>query len=269
MDSRHDLNRRRWNELTPVHTRSEFYDVAGFLAGRNTLLPVEREGVGDVQGKSLLHLQCHFGLDSLSWARLGAQVVGVDFSEASITEAKRLAERTNLADRCRFICADVLDLDQHLPETFDIVFTSYGVITWLSDLERWAQIIARFVKPGGFFFMVEIHPFSFVFRENAPTFEVAYDYFHDAAGLELSGSPDFADPSFVPETPEHFWAWSLADVLRVLREAGLGLRDFREYPFSCYRQFPQMEKRSEGLWHLPAGSVQIPLLFSVSAIKPA
>jgi hypothetical protein len=87
--------------------------------------------------------------------------------------------------------------------------------------------------------------------------------------MEFRGSPDFADPTFTPETPEHYWAWSLTDVLRELREAGLELRDFREYPFSCYRQFPHLEKRPEGLWHLPAGSVQIPLLFSVAAVKPA
>jgi len=203
MDPRHESNRRRWDELTPVHLRSESYDIPGFLAGRNTLLKIEREGVGDVRRKTLLHLQCHFGLDSLSWARLGAQVMGVDFSEAAIVEARTLAQRAGLSDRSRFICADVLELDQHLSENFDVVFTSYGVITWLADLRRWAELIARFLKPGGLFFMAEIHPFAFIFRENTSTLEVAYDYFHDPKGLEIKDSPDYADPSFVPVQAEY------------------------------------------------------------------
>jgi SAM-dependent methyltransferase len=267
MEPRHESNRRRWDELTPVHVRSDFYDVAGFLAGGSTLGKIEREGVGDVQGKTLLHLQCHFGLDSLSWARLGAQVVGVDFSEVSIADARRLAERAGLASRCRFVCADVLELECHLEGTFDVVFTSYGVITWLCDLQRWAKVIAHFLKPGGLFFMAEIHPFAFVFRENVPTLEPAYDYFHQAAGTKFTGSPDYADPSFVPAASETYWAWSLADVFRVLREAELELRDFREYPFSCHRQFPHLVKQADGCWILPPGSVQIPLLFSVAAGK--
>jgi len=269
VEPRHESNRRRWNELTPVHVGSDFYDVAGFLAGGGTLFEIEREGVGDVQGKTLLHLQCHFGLDSLSWARLGAQVVGVDFSEVSIAEARRLTERAGLAERCRFVCADVLELERHLEGTFDVVFTSYGVITWLCDLRRWAQVLAHFLKPGGLFFMAEIHPFAFVFRENVPALEVAYDYFHQPAGTEFKGSPDYADPSFVATTPENYWAWSLSDVFRVLREAGLELRDFREYPYSCYRQFPHMVRQVEGRWRLPPGGVQIPLLFSVAATKRA
>jgi 2-polyprenyl-3-methyl-5-hydroxy-6-metoxy-1,4-benzoquinol methylase len=268
MDPRHETNRRRWDELTPVHRRSAFYDVPGFLAGRNTLFEIERTGVGDVRGQSLLHLQCHFGLDSLSWARLGANVVGVDFSETAITEARALAEKSGLASCCRFVCADVLELDRHLHDSFDVVFTSYGVITWLSDLHRWAEVIARFLKPGGLFFMAEIHPFAFIFRENTATLEVAYDYFHDSRGIEIENTPDYADPAFVPAHSEYYWAWSLADVFHALRAAGLELQDFREYPFSCYRQFPQMEQRSDGRWFLPHGSVQIPLLYSVTARKP-
>ena len=268
MDIRHESNRRRWDELTPVHVRSDFYDVPGFLSGHNTLFEIERKGVGDVRGKSLLHLQCHFGMDSLSWARLGASVVGVDFSEAAITEARKLAEQTGLSERCRFMCCDVLELDEHLNERFDVVFTSYGVITWLSDLRRWAEMIARFLKPGGLFFMAEIHPFAFIFRENSATLEVAYDYFHDPRGIEIKDTPDYAEPAFTPIHPEYYWAWALADVFYVLCEAGLELHDFREYPFSCYRQFPLLERRPDGGWYFPEGSVQIPLLYSIAAVKP-
>ncbi|RPH96417.1 class I SAM-dependent methyltransferase [candidate division KSB1 bacterium] len=265
MIEQHEINRRRWNEITPVHARSEFYDVPGFLAGRNTLFEIELDGVGDVNGKSLLHLQCHFGMDSLSWARLGAQVVGVDFSEASIEQARDLAQQARLADRCQFICCDVLELDQHLTEKFDVVFTSYGVITWLCDLEKWARIVAHFLKPGGLFFIAEIHPLALMFRENTDKFELAYDYFSNAAEVVIPPGPDYADPSFVPTHGENYWAWTIADIFHALKKAGLEIGEFNEYPYSCYPQFPNMTQQADGRWILPAGIPRLPLLFSLAA----
>lgn len=266
MDPRHEVNRKRWDEVTPVHVRSEFYDVPGFLAGRNTLFDIEREALGDVRGKSLLHLQCHFGLDSLNWARLGADVVGVDFSEAAIREARDLAEKAGLSKQCRFVCSDVLELEQHLDGAFDIVFTSYGVITWLADLKKWARTIARFLKPDGRFFMAEIHPFSYVFHDERPG-EIAYDYFSTEQGVVLPVSPDYADSSFVPTQPETYWPWTFADIFGSLREAGLTIEDFREFPFTCYQQFPYLIRQANGQYVQPEGKPRIPLLFSLSATK--
>lgn len=261
----HDINRRRWNELTPVHARSAFYDVEGFLRGELAIDSLEREGAGDVRGKSLLHLQCHFGLTTLSFARLGARATGVDFSEASMAKAEELAAQTGLSGQARFLCCDVLELDEHLDETFDVVFTSWGVITWLSDLKKWGRMVARFLKPDGHFFMAEVHPAAFIFREDTETFEIAYDYFHDPAGVLLPPSPDYADPAFTSSVGERYWAWSLADVFSALQEAGLRVSGFREHPFSCFPQFPQMEKREDGFWHLPASTPRIPLSFSLTA----
>ncbi len=261
----HESNRRHWEERTPVHLPSAFYDVEGFLAGRNTLLPIEREGVGDVGGKSLLHLQCHFGLDTLSWARLGARVTGVDFSPRAVAEARELARRAGLTDASRFVCADVLELDQALDGRFDVVFTSYGAITWLCDLDRWARQVSRFLAPGGLFFLAELHPAGLTLAARAGRVEVAWDYFHDPAGVDVPPSPDYADPSFTPATPERYWAWPLADIFRSLHRAGLAVRDFREYPYSCHAQFPFLVPGPDGLWRLPPGCPSLPLLFSLAA----
>jgi ubiquinone/menaquinone biosynthesis C-methylase UbiE len=262
----HDVNRRWWNEVTPVHIRSEFYGVERFLAGENALDAIERQALADPRGKSLLHLQCHFGLATLSWARLGARAVGVDFSEEGIRGGQDLAARAGLQEQARFTCCDVLELDRHLEEQFDCVFTSYGVLTWLSDLDRWAKIVARFLKPGGRFYIAEIHPASMVFDNSTRDFKLRFDYFHAPDPVVLNdSSPDYADPSYVSTNETHEWAWSLADVFHALWGAGLEITEFEEYPYSCYRQFPQMEQRADGFWHLPDDIPRLPQLFSLAA----
>ena len=148
-------------KLTPIHARSAFYDVEAFKAGQSRLLSIEREEVGDVRGKSLLHLQCHFGLDTLSWARLGAQATGVDFSAPAIRLARALNDELGLG--ATFVHSNVYDLPDALTGQFDIVYTSYGVLVWLPDLIRWAAVVAHFLEPGGTFYIVEGHPFMYVF----------------------------------------------------------------------------------------------------------
>ena len=133
-----------WNDWAPLHAESEFYDVEGFKNGRNSLDSIELEEVGDVTGKSLLHLQCHFGMDTLSWARLGARVTGVDFSDKAIDIARSLS--TELGIEADFICSSVYDLRKNLDGKFDIVYTSAGVLCWLPDLKQWAEIINHFPK---------------------------------------------------------------------------------------------------------------------------
>jgi len=147
-------NRRAWDLRTRVHLKSEFYDVASFKQGRNSLRPIELEELGDVCGHSLLHLQCHFGMDTLSWARLGARVTGTDFSEEAITAARSLATEVGL--EAHFICANPYDLPEVLDEEFDIVVTTYGVISWLPDLSTRdigarSSIHAQSLQPTAYF----------------------------------------------------------------------------------------------------------------------
>ena len=163
MDEYRRRNREHWEELVRIHPGTNFYDVEAFLDGESTLRPLECEAIGNVEGCSMLHLQCHFGLDSLSWAREGADVAGVDFSDTAIEAARDLAAEADLTGRARFLATDVYDLPERLADahgTFDLVFTSYGVLGWLPDVEAWAEVVAAFVQPGGRFYIAEIHPVS-------------------------------------------------------------------------------------------------------------
>ena len=156
-------NQRLWDAWTKVHAEGQFYDVAGFRQGGLRVRPYEIAALGDVTGKSLLHLQCHFGLDTLSWARLGARVTGVDFSPAAIRLARELAADIGIPE-ARFVESNVYQLPVRLGDEFDIVYTSRGVLGWLPDIRGWARVVARFVKPGGRFYISEIHPVLQVFE---------------------------------------------------------------------------------------------------------
>lgn len=267
MDKPYAMNRTWWNEVTPVHVKSDLYEVDEFLRGGKPLDPVVLNMLGDISGLKVLHLQCHFGLDSLSLARLGAEVTAVDFSEAALTEARRLALTADLESRCRFVQADVLDLlDAPLGE-FDIVFTTYGVINWLNDLTRWGRVIARHLKPGGRLVFAEIHPTAMMLEGEAGKIAPGFDYFHDPAGIVLQGHPDYADRSYVPQAATREWAWSLEDIFGALSGAGLRMTRFREYPFCVCALFPGMKPGPDGFWYLPEGSPRIPMLFALSAVR--
>ncbi len=249
--------------------RSEFYDVPGFLGGNSQLDELELSAFGNVTDKSLLHLQCHFGLSTLDWARRGAIVTGVDFSDVAIAQARELAHQAELTSRAEFICADVLELDKHLQRQFDFVFTSYGVITWLSSLKRWGEVVAHFLKRGGQFFIAEVHPAGMIFEERNGILEQAFDYFHDPRGLQSETQyPDYADASYLPQSKTREWQWTLADIYNALADAGLRITRFEEYPFSCFRQFPFLVETSRGHFEFPEGHLRLPLTFCITAVKP-
>jgi len=154
----HEKNRKMWNEITDVHFNHPDYKVKEFLEGASTLKSIEMSEVGDVAGKTFLHLLCQFGLDTLSWVRQGAEVTGVDISDKSIERAFELKEKTGL--NATFVRSDVLDLIGKIENKFDIVYQSYGTHAWISDIDRWAEVVAHYLKPGGFFYMVDLHPIS-------------------------------------------------------------------------------------------------------------
>lgn len=263
------VNRSNWDALVPIHARSAFYDVAGFKAGKLTLLPIEREELGDVAGKSLLHLQCHFGLDTLSWARLGAHVTGIDYAPRAIELARTLSRETGLA--AEFVCSSVYDLPQVLSGHFDIVFTSYGVLCWLPDLRPWGQVIAHFLKPGGVFYMVEFHPFLGVFynESDATDLRLAYPYFHRPDPDAFAAEGSYADPNAALSFVSYEWSHSLSDILNSLLDAGLRLEFLHEFPVCGYRHMPFMVQGEDGWWRLPEHQESVPLMFSVKARKPA
>jgi SAM-dependent methyltransferase len=253
-----------WNELTPIHARSAFYDVEGFKQGKCTLDSIELGEVGDVTGKSLLHLQCHFGMDTLSWARFGAEATGVDFSDKAITLARSLSNETGI--RTDFICSDIYQLPEVLSKKFDIVFTSRGVLGWLPDLDRWAKVIAHYLKPGGFFYIIEGHPFMMVFDEKESSeLKVRYPYFHNPEPDKWAPEQDYADKQAIITHPSYEWAHSLSDIVTSLINAGLRIEFLHEFPDIRYKQFPFMDEYKPRHWHIKGD--MIPLTFSLKATK--
>lgn len=262
-----EANRRRWDELVPIHASSRFYDVEGFKRGRSTLLPVEIEELGDLQGKRLLHLQCHFGLDTLSLARRGAMVTGADFSKKAIALAKDISLDARI--EARFIESDIYDLPSVLPEEFDIVFTSYGVLCWLPDLRAWASVISRMLVKGGSFLLVEDHPLASIIDENAPApIRCAFPYFSNGRPTKFEVEGTYTDRTVKVENSTSFeWTHPLSEIIGSLVEAGLRIEHVHEFPFSFFQRHESMRVRSDGTWHLPDEFPNFPMLLSIKAVK--
>lgn len=269
MDKYRRTNLALWDELVDIHAQSEAYALKQFKQGRNKLHSLEREEVGNVKGKTLLHLQCHFGMDTLSWAMLGAEATGVDFSPKAIELARSLSAELNIPGR--FICCELYDLPDHLDEQFDIVFTSYGVLCWLPDLQKWAQLISRYLKPGGFFYIAESHPFSMVFDDDAglKDLRVRYPYF-EKGPTKFEDDSDYADPdAHIENRVDYEWTHTMGEIITSLIDAGLQIEFLHEFPYLCWRQFAFEEESKDGHYRLPKGMPSIPLAFTLKARKLA
>ena len=264
-----DVNRRHWDEAVPLHVASDMYDVGGFKAGTSKLKRVEREELGDVRGKSMLHLQCHFGLDTLSWAREGALVTGIDFSSPAIAAARALAAETDIA--ARFEVSDIYALPENLDGQFDIVFTSYGVLCWLPDVARWAEVAAHFVRPGGTFYIVEFHPFAWIF-DDAPDvtdLHVRYPYFREEEPLHFDEDGTYADINAKLKHRETYeWPHPISEVVSALIDAGLQIEFLHEFPFCTWEFLPFTKTMEDGTVRLTKHDGQVPLLYSIKTRKP-
>jgi SAM-dependent methyltransferase len=261
-------NQRLWDVRIRAHLEAGLYPIEEFRRTGSTLSALEVDELGDVYGRSLLHLQCNGGLDTLSWARRGARVTGVDFSAVGIDTARSLA--AELGIDARFILSDVYATADVCDDTFDIVFTSGGVLWWLPDLARWAQVIAALLRPGGAFYIAELHPFAMTLAEEDGRIVVKHDYFSGDAPLvfESSGTYYEAGPDFATEPMQEVgWIHSLAEVVTALLGAGLVIDFLHEHPFTIFRMLPSFTKCEDGTWR-PATGPQLPLLFSLRAHLP-
>ncbi len=258
-----EANKKMWNDRTGIHVKSEFYNVEGFKEGKTSLKFIELEELGDVNGKSILHLQCHFGQDSLSLARMGAKVTGIDLSEKAIEEAQKLNDKLSL--NVEFICCNVYDIEKHLNEKFDIVYTSYGVIGWLPDLSRWAELISKYLKTGGLFYMVEFHPYIWAFDDDFEYFK--YSYFHTGETIEDYVEGTYTDGDTHLSGTDYCWNHDLAYVFTCLMDNGLQIKSFKEFPFSVYNIFPDMEEIGKDKFVMKKFGDKIPYLYSVKAKK--
>ena len=257
-------NKKMWDEYVAINSHSQLYDLNSFRQGVNKLNQLERSEVGDVKGKTLLHLQCHFGMDTLSWARLGAQVTGMDYSDEGIELAQKLSSELNIP--ARFLCCNLYDLPATLDGQFDIVYTSYGVLCWLPDIKRWAEIAASYVKPGGFLYIAEFHPFALVFDDEAEELKYRYPYFEKLMSFDIAGS--YADRgAMVSAKRDYEWNHTMGEIVTALIDAGLRIEFLHEHPFTVYEQLPWLVPDGSGLWRFPEGAEPIPLMFSLRASK--
>ena len=257
-----EVNRDLWNGWTKIHEKSRFYDMDAFKHGASTLKEVELEELGDVTGKSMLHSQCHFGQDSLSWARKGAEVTGVDISDESIKLAKSLSKELNIP--AQFLRSNIYDLPKILDEKYDIFFTSYGALDWLPDTKRLAEVAASVLKPGGIFYIVEFHSFVGVLDDDGIALE--YPYFHDRdKPFKLEENGSYADNSADFKHDSYVWNHGLGELITALIESGLQIEFVHEFPFSTWNCWPFLQEREPGRFYHVSDPNLIPLMFSIRA----
>jgi SAM-dependent methyltransferase len=265
-------NRELWDAWTKIHVASDFYDVNAFRNGERPIrvADYERDEVGSVDGKSLLHLQCHFGLDTLSWARLGAEVTGIDFSVEAIAAARDLAGELGIP--ATFVRSDLYQLPEVLSQQFDIVYTSCGVLGWLPDIASWGRVAAHFIRPGGFLYVTEIHPVAQVFENEGVEpgeLRLAYPYWSHPEPLRFDVKGSYADRGAATDgLVEYGWDHSLGEIVTSVADAGLRLEYLHEFDFVRW-PVDFLVHGEDGRWRLPDGSKgSLPLFFSLKATKP-
>lgn len=257
-----DINRQTWNQKTDVHIDSEFYDQKSFLEGKNSLNSIELDLLGNLKDKKVLHLQCHFGQDTISLSRLGAKATGVDLSDKAINIAKETAQKLGTATQ--FINCDIYSLPDYLDEEFDIVFTSYGTIGWLPDLEKWAKVVHRFLKPEGKFLLVDFHPIVWMFDDNFE--KIGHNYFKDQPIIEIE-SGTYADKNAPLSLKTISWNHSISEILNSLIKNNLAIASFDEYdysPYNCFNMTEEFEPKKYRIHHL---GNKIPMVYAVVATK--
>jgi len=262
MENYQEINKSWWDQVVPTHLGSEYYDVQGFLSGKSSLQEAELTLLGDISGKRILHLQCHFGQDSISLARMGATVVGVDISDVAIEKARELANTGNQS--VNFVCCDIYDSPKHIEGNFDIVFTSYGVICYLPDLDKWASVIAHFLKPHGQFTFVEFHPFFYVLDK---TFQkIEYGYFKSDPFVKTTLGT-YVDWNAPIEGRTVMWKHSLSEVITSLLSSGIQIKHFEEYDYVHYVWFPNAEEFQPRKYRFKHFGNKIPMMYSIVGIK--
>ena len=265
LDEFERVNQTIWDQWTTYQTDSDHHaDVRRFLATGSSLRSIELSEMGDVHGKTLLHLLCNQGSDTLSWARQGAQVTGVDFSQVAINRARELAEQSGLT--ARFICSPLATLPNLLVEQFDVVYASYGVLCWMPDLNQFAGLLRRFVRPGGTIYLLDMHPavaaLSVHMDEQRTYFLADQPYFHRG---EPIAEPVRIGPDGSAGATLSSWRYSLGEVVSALVEEGLHLDFLHEFAYCHYQRLPQLIQDAAGWWRWPDPQAEMPLLFSAGA----
>lgn len=257
-----ELNKKSWNNRTDAHVASEFYDNESFLDGRSSLNSIELDLLGDLTGKSVLHLQCHFGQDTISLSRMGAKTLGVDFSDKAIQKAEEMAQICG--SDAQFVCCDLYSLPGILSGKFDYVFTSYGTIGWLPDINNWASIVAHYLKPGGKLVFVEFHPAVWMFDDDFK--ELGYSYFNTGPIVEQE-SGTYADREAPINQTHVMWNHGMAEVLTSLINQGLEIEVMQEFDYSPYNCFKHTEEFEKGKFRIKHLGAKLPMVYAIVASK--
>jgi SAM-dependent methyltransferase len=257
-------NKELWNKRTAVHVTSDFYDVPGFISGKTSLKGIELALLGDVMQQDILHLQCHFGQDTLSLARMGAKVTGIDLSDAAIHQANEFTKQLQLENSARFVCCDLYSAPAHLTGTFDRVFTSYGTIGWLPDLDRWAAVVNHFLKPGGDFIMADFHPVLWMMDDQFTA--ITYDYFNTETIIEETEGT-YTDRSSNIQNKSYSWNHPLSEIITALTGQGLQLQVFQEFDYSPYNCFSNTVEK-EGRFYIRGLEGKLPMVYALKFFKP-
>ncbi|MGE0579244.1 class I SAM-dependent methyltransferase [Reyranella sp.] len=266
------INRANWDERVGIHTGPGGYDLGALRAGRGVLNPIEEAELGCVAGLEVLHLQCHFGADTLCLAQRGATVTGLDFSGAAIAAARSLAAELGLAGRASFVEADLYDAPAAIarPAAFDLVYTSWGATCWLPDIARWAAIVAGFLKPGGRLYYADAHPVAYVFDDLARLPDGRPGYFAPYFARQPVVSVDerdYADPTArLANAANVNWLHPLSDTVNGLLAAGLSLDWLHEHAQVPWRMFEILVRKGDGDWHWP-DRPWLPLAVSLQATR--
>lgn len=258
-----EINQSLWNAKTKINVASKFYDVDSFLKGDTALRKIELSELPDLKDKEILHTQCHFGMDTLSLERMGAKCTGIDFSSEAITQARSLAKQLGL--KSEFIESNVLEIDQHIDKLYDLVFTSYGVLIWLPDLNNWAKQLSKRLKKGGRFYMAEFHPIPYMFDWDSH--KIGYNYFNSGIPYKEVEQGTYADKNADIRMEEYFWQHSFAEVFQALISNGFEIVAFNEYDYSPYKLFDDMKERADQEYIYMQNEVLLPMVYTIQAIK--
>jgi SAM-dependent methyltransferase len=266
-----DINRRNWDERAGIHARDTTgdYMLDRFRRGEDALHEIEAEELGDVEGKRVLHLQCHIGRDTLCLVRRGAVATGLDFSSVALSFARGLAEETGL--KAEFVEGTVDEAPKLTPGPFDLVFTTWGTICWLPDMRVWADVIASVLARGGELYFADGHPGFNLLEEKVGRLVPTYDFQTPAdRPLEFIDATTYTgDPTIMTHQSTRQWIHSLSSILGALIDAGLTISMFREHEVLPWQGLPSLVRASDRLWRLPDGHPRLPLSFSLRARKGA
>lgn len=264
-----DTNRANWDDRVPIHVASRFYDVEQWLRKQPGPRKWELDVLGEVSGLDVVHLQCHFGLDTLALANAGARVTGLDFSGAAIADARSLAERAGLADRARFVEADVLQAAEALsPERYDLVYVSLGALCWLPSVRQWAAQVATILRPGGRLYLHDGHPLTWALADD--DLRVEHSYFEELEPYASDVDGTYTDgEARLTKTRTYEWNHSLGEIVTAVLDQGLCIVKLAEHDWTVWQRFPWLLEMADHRWETPPGRPRVPLTFTLLATRAA